>query len=172
MSRANFCDYLNKDFPNQEAFQWKTFELALKGKRGRKALRDLRDALLALPEKRLISRALCTVGRQATDWATEDAEVAYLVEEQGAGVCAVGAYAWWQRVKAGADPQSAFDDLPLLDDLTYSIQDTVGFGQGAGLTMSLAYLLTDRNDDIYGLLSPEERYERFLAWIDKELASP
>ena len=36
--------------------------VALKGKRGRKALRDLREALMALPEHRLISGALCTVG--------------------------------------------------------------------------------------------------------------
>jgi len=35
---------------------------ALRGKRGRQALRDLREALLALPEPRLIDSALCTVG--------------------------------------------------------------------------------------------------------------
>jgi len=35
---------------------------ALKGKRGRKALAEIREALLALPEKRLIEGALCTVG--------------------------------------------------------------------------------------------------------------
>jgi len=35
---------------------------ALKSKRGRKALAEIREALLALPEKRLIEGALCTVG--------------------------------------------------------------------------------------------------------------
>ena len=34
----------------------------LKSKRGRAALREIRDALLALPEHRLIEGALCTVG--------------------------------------------------------------------------------------------------------------
>jgi hypothetical protein len=34
----------------------------LKGKRGRKVLAEIREALLALPEKRLIEGALCTVG--------------------------------------------------------------------------------------------------------------
>lgn len=37
----------------------------LKSKRGRKALRDIREALLALPEHRLIEGALCTVGGPA-----------------------------------------------------------------------------------------------------------
>jgi hypothetical protein len=34
----------------------------LKSKRGRKALAEIREALLALPEKRLIEGAMCTVG--------------------------------------------------------------------------------------------------------------
>lgn len=38
---------------------------ALKGKRGRKALAELREAILALPEPRLIGGALCTVGGTA-----------------------------------------------------------------------------------------------------------
>jgi hypothetical protein len=37
----------------------------LKSKRGRKALAEMREALLALPEKRLINGALCTVGGPA-----------------------------------------------------------------------------------------------------------
>ena len=37
----------------------------LTSKRGRQALRDLREALLALPEPRLIDSALCTVGGPA-----------------------------------------------------------------------------------------------------------
>lgn len=36
--------------------------VALKGKRGRQALRDLREALMALPEHKLIDSAVCTVG--------------------------------------------------------------------------------------------------------------
>jgi hypothetical protein len=47
---------------NGWAMWQKRAELALRGKRGRKALAELRDALMALPEKRLIEGALCTVG--------------------------------------------------------------------------------------------------------------
>ena len=36
--------------------------VALKGKRGRKALAELREALMALPQHRLIGDAMCTVG--------------------------------------------------------------------------------------------------------------
>lgn len=48
---------------------------ALKGKRGRKALAEIREALLALPEKRLIEGALCTVGGPGRVPEVTDAEV-------------------------------------------------------------------------------------------------
>lgn len=55
-------DYDDEEFPGQ----WQLYEAnllrALKGKRGRKFLADLREALMALPERKLIEGALCTVG--------------------------------------------------------------------------------------------------------------
>lgn len=145
---------------------------ALKGKRGRKALADLREALLALPEHRLISGALCTrrtpeaaaaLGRYELDVLNEH------LQRDGSGVCGVGAYVWWQKVKAGMDPDAAFDSLPLLDDYGYDIEATAMAGQRAGLTYTLAWELAYRNDETYEGLTAEERWVKLMAWLDAEL---
>jgi len=44
-------------------------------------------------------------------------------------------------------------------------------GEGAGMTFTLAWELAYRNDETYRALTPEERWERFVGWIDTELAS-
>lgn len=183
MSRAGGCDWGDEDFPNQGFFWANRAKQALEGKRGRKALADLREALLALPEKRLISRALCTVGgeKRVPDpqvsvggFIYEHPELKELIATQGEGVCAVGAYIWHKRVKEGMDPQQAFESLPTLADIDNdaAICDTAYAGRDAGLTYTLAYELAFQNDDDYGALSPKERYAAFLAWIDQELGVP
>jgi hypothetical protein len=184
---------------------------ALKGKRGRKALADLREALMALPEHRLIDSAMCTVGgadkraplmteqemgeyagksprrggdpKFAFDWAEYQRQgraevhsaVAGLVSQQGEGVCAVAAYAWHQKVKAGMDPQEAFASLPLVfsddPDVGDPLTETAYVGEDAGLTFTLAWELAYRNDETYDSLTPEQRWEHFVTWIDRELAS-
>ncbi len=188
----------------------------LKGKRGRKALADLREALLALPEHRLIEGALCAVGdvdqrvpavtgaeiaehqAKAAAWRAENGlgtdpdldayaagcmreereeqREAYvkLVNEQGQGVCAIGAYLWHKRVKAGADPHEAFGGLPTVLDGESGdpLGETAHLGQDAGLAYTLAWELAYRNDETFGSMTPEERYTAFLAWIDAELAEP
>lgn len=52
---------------------------ALKSKRGRKALAEIREALLALPEQRLIEGALCTVGGPGRVPEVTDSEVGAIV---------------------------------------------------------------------------------------------
>jgi hypothetical protein len=186
---------------------------ALKSKRGRQALRDLREALLALPEKRLIDGALCTVGgpgrvpdvtdaeiddrharseaagltsfadsperrrERRAQWMREDRQehrdkIAYLVETSGEGVCAIGAYLWHQKVKAGADPAEAFAGLPTVagEDDGDPLDETATLGKQAGLAYTLAWELAYRNDETYETMTPEGRYTAFLAWIDAELA--
>jgi hypothetical protein len=137
----------DEDYPNQWALWEKRAQLALEGRRGKAALRELREALEALPEKRLISGALCTIGLQSRletmpenvpgsrfDWDTrknvddqipnpERFELEEFVEKHGTepeGVCAMGAMAWHRKVKAGMDPAEAFASLPVLPDTDYS----------------------------------------------------
>lgn len=184
MSRYSDVSCDDQLFPNQAAFWRANAHRALRGKRGRKALAELRDALLALPQKRLIARALCTVapdkrredevpveldgGYRFTPAVWRNESLAEIVAEEGEGVCAVGAYVWWQKVKAGADPVGAFDALPTLPDTDEGINATADAGHNAGLVWSLAWQLAYRNDETFDL-SPEQRYTAFMAWIDHEL---
>lgn len=172
MSRFEDDDYDGEDFPNQAALWQANAERALKGKRGRRALRDLRAALLALPEPRLIAGALCTVnparraeGRTHPDWLLAD------IAEKGEGVCAGGALLWHLRVKGGMDPIAAFDSLPTLEDDNHSGWESADLiAHEAGLARPLAVEIAFRNDETYLRMTPEERWTAFLAWIDAELA--
>jgi hypothetical protein len=188
VSRGGSDDY-EEDFPNQSEFWWANAMRALKGKRGKKALAELREALLALPEKRLVSGAVSTVAlaqkvaekkneapelnewrRISRDLFIADAEAK--CEKEGPGVCAVGAYLWWKRVQAGEDPQEAMAALPSASDIEGDdLYSTAELGEQAGLTSYVAWLLADKNDETYGGLTPEQRYVEFLAWLDKELVN-
>lgn len=147
---------------------------ALKGKRGKQALRDLREALLALPEPRLIEGALCTVDPEQRashsagpqrDWRLAE------LREHGEGVCAIGAYLWHQKVKAGMDPAEAFGSLPTYADSDGAdLHDTARLAEDtAPITYTLAWEIAIRNDETWGGKTPEERYTAFMAWIDGEL---
>jgi hypothetical protein len=184
----------------------------LRSKRGRKALAELREALMALPEHKLIEGAVCTVGaeqRKAAHMAEAEADAAreyeyaarYAAEHpddawaqrsvarpfepdtqsaeeldrhvnrDGEGVCAVGAYAWYRKVKAGMDPAEAFASLPdLADEGSDALGETADLGEGVGLAYTLAWELAYRNDETFGNCTPVERHARFIAWIDKQLA--
>jgi hypothetical protein len=150
-------------------------ERAIKGKRGQQVLRDLRDALTALPQPRLIEGALCTVNplqrmAQAPDNWLAHTEIGAKVDEQGEGVCGVGAYLWWQNVKAGMTAEEAFAALPTMADETSDLWETADLARKAGVTFTLAWHLAYRNDETLGHLSPEERHTRFIAWIDSKLS--
>lgn len=166
-------DDSDEAFPNQWHLQQHNMKQVLVSQRGRNALADLRTALQALPEPRLISRALSTAGTvDLTDRASYTiADHDQLLADEGVGVCAVGAYVWWQHVLAGADPVQALRDLPLNPDYDGGSWETVELGKQAGLTATLAWVLLFRNDDTYEELTPEARFTSFMAWIDRTLAA-
>lgn len=190
-----------ENFNNEWALWENRAHLALRGRRGKAALRELREALEALPEERLISGALCTVGLRSKletlpekvpgkvwDAATtryvegvvenpERIDIEELVaRNEPEGVCAMGAFAWYRKVKAGMDPDEAFAALPVLPDTDYdSGAETARHGRDElGLAYSLAWTIAEQNDSEYGFgdLTPEQRYIAFIGWIDKELATP
>ena len=198
MSRFNdYDDYEGEPEQILAQGRWEhNARVALKGKRGRKALQDLREALMALPEHRLVEGAVCTVGaeqRRATIAAEERAiwermdprwrpaepdlegvqDLDALVRSEGEGVCAVGALVWHRKVKAGMDPAEAFASLPdLADEGTDALAETAHLAkEQAGLTFTLAWELAYRNDETFSRMTPEERWTAFVAWIDAELAS-
>lgn len=176
MSRFEFYEY-EEEYNNAAELWQANTKRALAGKKGRKALAELREALLALPEKKLISGALCTVGGMDRIDPARDryGDQAYGLDAklatEGEGVCAIGAYLWFKKVKAGMDPQEAFLDLPLLLDSDGEAGiATADAGHRAGLTFVLAWELAYRNDGIWEAMTPEERYVAFMAWIDGKLA--
>lgn len=176
MSRYWDDDY-EEDFPNQLAFWQANAERALKGGRGRRALRDLREALSALPEPRLIEGALCTVNAERRIGELPKygggPDLAAKVEAGGEGVCAIGALLWHRKVKAGMDPAEAFDSLPTLEDSNHNLADTADLAvSAAGIAYSLAWQLACRNDETFRRMTPEDRHAAFLAWIDTELGEP
>jgi len=87
--RINYSE--DEDFPGQFELWQANCERSLRGKRGQQELRELRAALLALPEKRLIHGAL---------------------EDERGYVCAVGAYAKHKGVELSKfDVDSNTDDV-------------------------------------------------------------
>ena len=171
MSRfGDYDDY--PDYPNASDLWEANLRRALAGKRGKKALAELREALLALPERRLIAGALCTVGAdRLAPQAYSRGDLEEKIERDGEGGCAIGAYVWYRKVKAGMDPQAAFAELPTLLDVVGNAEvQTAEAGKRAGLTFTLAQSLAYRNDEEFGGMTPEVRYRRFMEWIDHQLS--
>jgi hypothetical protein len=115
-----------------------TLKRALKSKRGQAVLREVEAALVALPRKRLI-----------------DAEGA--IEGD---VCVLGALDWHRRVRKGAEPQEALVAVERED--IYDLYDPFSAADHLGIARTIAWELMERNDERYGLVEPEERYELLL----------
>lgn len=179
MSRLYDGDY-EENFPGEGELWAANAHRALKGKRGRKVLADLREALQHLPQPRLIEGAMCTVGldkrrlaepgEERTSARFHDRELEENFERQGEGVCAVGALLWWNKVKSGVDPAEAFDQLPTLLDTETDLSETAEAARRElNVVYSLAWNLAYRNDETFGNATPEQRYLNFMAWLDAEL---
>lgn len=174
MSRIGDYDDV-EPYPNAWALWEARVRRVMTGRPGQRALRELREALLALPEKRLIAGAFSTAGKTVEGedeaerrWFAQ--ERAHLLEREGEGVCAVGAFVWYQRVKQGEDPIEAMKALPLHPDYDGDGDDrTAREGVAAGLTYTLAWTLMQQNDDHFDRLTPEQRYEAFLRWLDEKI---
>lgn len=110
--------------------------------------------------------------RPKSPWMDEVENFDQQVSREGEGVCAVGAMLWHRKVKAGVDPAEAFASLPgLPGEGSDGLDETASLAkQEAGLTYTLAWELAYRNDETYDRKTPEERWEAFVAWIDRELA--
>lgn len=130
--RINYCD--EEDFPGQFELWQGNCERSLRGKQGQEELRELRAALLALPEKRLIHGTL---------------------EDEDGNVCAIGAYG----KRKGLD-LSKFD----VDS------DTDEVGIAGGMPKLVAWKVVEMNDIEFDYaVTPEERYTKMLAWVEKKL---
>jgi hypothetical protein len=131
---------------------WKTIvSRALAGKRGQRALAEFEEALLALPERKLVEGTLAS-------------------EE---GVCAIGALVALKRAKRdGIEMAEAIAAMPKEDPDDGDIFDTALAGQGAGLSWSVAWHMAYLNDETFEAATPEQRYEKILAWVRRAQGKP
>jgi hypothetical protein len=87
MSRySDYDDYDEEDGQEERQRQWReNYAAALRSESGRRFLRDFRDALLALPEHKLIQSAMCTVGGadQRAPKMSEQDKAAYAAQYAG-----------------------------------------------------------------------------------------
>lgn len=146
---------------NGDAMPWALWEAnaerALAGKRGQKALREFKAALVALPKRELIDGNLIELGWDPN--APDDADAPTLFE----GVCAVGAYALYKGQTTEQLRKA---------NMEYSGEDgegdcwsTAEAGQKVGLTYTLAWELSYRNDETYANLTPSARWWAMYGWV-------
>jgi hypothetical protein len=127
-------------FPGQFALWQANCWRSLQGKAGQAALRELERALLSLPSRRLIEGAL---------------------QDATGDVCAIGALARHRGVIA---------------EIKASHQEMEEVGVELGMPRLVAWKLIELNDvelssqDRHRQITPEQRYERVLAWVQRQLA--
>jgi hypothetical protein len=120
-------------------------ERAIRGKRGQALLRDLRDALDTLPQKRLI--AGCGID--------ENGDEIYFLEH-GGEACALGALGRKRGIDTGKIDAEDPDEV----------------AAAFGIARSLAAEIEYENDEgrWYGPAeTPEQRWQRMRAWVDGQI---
>ena len=107
-------------------------ESAIRGRRGQAFLREMREALDAMPVKRLISHEL----------------------EQGGEVCAIGSVGARRGINmSNLDPDA--------------IESVAGkFGIAEALAREIVY---ENDEGKWGAETPEERWQRMRAWVDRQI---
>ena len=126
MSRINYTD--EEDFAGQFQLWQANCDRSLRGKHGQVELLVLRDALLALPAKRLIRGDL----------------------EANGEVCAIACYGRYKGF-----------DLQVFDP---GESDKVGVA--GGMPHLVAWKVVEMNDEWFYSETPEQRYEKMLAWVE------
>lgn len=137
--RISYSD--DEEYPGQFELWQANCRRSLKGRKGQIALQELETALLALPEKRLIANAL---------------------QNEDGDVCAIGAVCRLRNYTPKADPEEEMEAV----------------GMEIGMPELVAWKVVEKNDVdlerhyVNGKMveyTPEERYERMLAWVRRML---
>lgn len=155
MSRVSEGDF---DY-SWEAYSWqgrweRNSRAVVMSKRGQKVLREVRDALLALPVKELAHEVF-----HLTD-ETEDRTTVQM--------CVLGAFAAHKGANApdwlNGDYYNGMLDVPC------DAWETARWASAnLGMTETLAFLLVELNDDTLATCTPTQRYDRVMAWLDKRI---
>lgn len=140
------------DYPSH----WWEIDLAraLTSGRGQRMLRDIEASLRAMPERKLIDSYI----------------VRYDEAVRVGEVCAIGAYAAYQQVKAGATWADAF---AALNERWGGEQDdhwnTRVLGRSVGLARTVAVELAFQNDEHFSYMKPRQRWRAVLRWVRSQI---
>lgn len=141
-------NYSEEEFPGQFELWQANCSRSIKGKRGQAELRILRDALLALPEKRLIE--------------------GLLYDDEG-GVCAIGAYAKHKGLDIQKeDPEDHTDqvgiDAGMPEMLAWKVVEMNDEEfSGYDFDTRKGTLFENRR------ITPERRFQMMLNWVESQL---
>lgn len=155
---------------------------ALGGKRGQAALAELESALTALPEQKLVAGKLaaegsvCAVGAYVAKHRAEaeGITVAEAVERMVENTPCECNHSKDSHDERGCGGRSLFDRNSTCYCKEYRPErqyahDTAEAGQRFGLTWTVAWHLAYLNDEQFENCTPEERYEKVLAWVQRAL---
>lgn len=169
MSRSSYTDDYGDEYPGQLELYRANVARSMRGKRGQARLRELRDALVALPVKEL-HEDLFAEGTP-----------------QQPRVCALGA---WATAKTG-DPQAAAEMLrfPVDGNDEDTSEDLEKHGWPRLVVLDTIYQ-NDRDFYVYETYewpvqrwqhfpiqrarpeTPAERYRRVLSWVEEQIQPP
>lgn len=142
--RISYSD--EEDFPGQFDLWQANCMRSIKGKKGQAALHELEQALLALPEKRLIQGEL--------------------KDEEG-GVCAIGALAQYRNHEPRADPWYEMEQVGMELGLPEMVAWRIVALNDADLDFRWERLPGNGFKRVE--ITPEERYEAVLARVQRWL---
>lgn len=186
MPRIEYAD--EEEFAGQWSLQDANMRRVITGKRGQKVLREMRESLMAMPMKRLITSMLamngevCVLGsllvhREHTDWITAQKHIQGIYgppcedcdhtesahNSDGCTECITE----HDEARIGGSPDmcQAFKPDTNASDTT----DIRGLSQEYHISQSLVWRLVELNDEVYAHLTPEDRYTKVLAWVERHI---
>jgi hypothetical protein len=145
MSRSSYSDDYGDDFPGQADLYRANVERSIRSKQGQARLRELHEALLAMPVKEL----------QADIFAEES--------PQGPQVCALGQ---WAVAQCQGDMTKAHALVPRDEDDYGTWLRLKDFCWPKLVVFEVVYM---NDDEDYHRESSAQRYQRVLTWVEQQI---
>lgn len=179
MSRSSYSDEYGDEFPGQLGLYRGNVDRSLASKKGQARLRELRDALLAMSEKRLVAETFigpkgeaCALGQWAIEHSKDDPEDREVFSrfdgDDNDTADLLGAAGWPRLVVLEAiyhNDMAEYVDGPECEGPhrnEYAYRGHVG-RDGWSNRWPVIY----RHPE-----TPEERHARVLAWVNEQIAAP
>ena len=171
---SRFEDYDGEGMPY--ALWEQVISRALGGRRGQEALAGLEEALLALPEPKLIEGHLahdgqvCAIGAYVAHRRAqrEGVDMRAVVEAMSADLkcwCGHGRGAHVDGACTGKRWEGRLCGCTEFEVDYEGPDETAAAGSAEGMRYTVAWHLASLNDETFREVTPEQRYERMLAWV-------